>query len=138
MRAVRSSRPSPSDLKRGARSRRIESIASSSSVLSEDFEHEIITAEVSALSLDVPKAGLYQRGLLKSLMTWAIPTPTAEYSLKPICRSLFLLFGFCRHLLVRLTPVKVGIVQSSVDTAAMRMGRHHSRFWHPWNSPSGL
>jgi len=28
----------------------------------------------------VPKAGLYQRGLLKSLMTWAIPTPTAEYS----------------------------------------------------------
>ena len=28
----------------------------------------------------VPKAGLYQRGLLKSLMTWAIPSPTAECS----------------------------------------------------------
>jgi len=30
----------------------------------------------------VSKAGLYQRGLLKSLMTWAIPFPIAEYSLK--------------------------------------------------------
>jgi hypothetical protein len=55
----------------------------------------------------VPKAGLYQRGLLKSLMTWAIPTPTAEYSLKPVRRSLFHLVGFCRHLLVRLTPIKL-------------------------------
>ena len=53
----------------------------------------------------VSKAGLYQRGLLKSLMTWAIPTPTAEYSLKPVCRSLFHLLGFGRHLLVRLTPI---------------------------------
>jgi hypothetical protein len=53
----------------------------------------------------VPKAGLYQRGLLKSLMTWAIPTPTAEYSLKPVGLSLFHLPGFCRHLLVRLTPI---------------------------------
>jgi hypothetical protein len=56
----------------------------------------------------VSKAGLYQRGLLKSLMTWAIPTPTAEYSLKPVCRSLFHLLRFCRHLLVRLTPAKLG------------------------------
>ena len=53
----------------------------------------------------VPKAGLYQRGLLKSLMTWGIPTPTTEYSLKPVRRSLFHLLGFCRHLLVRLTPI---------------------------------
>jgi hypothetical protein len=54
----------------------------------------------------VPKAGLYQRGLLKSLMTWAIPTPTAEYILKPVCCSLFQLLGFCRHLLVRRrTPI---------------------------------
>ena len=51
------------------------------------------------------KAGLYQRGLLKSLMTRAIPTPTAEYSLKLVCRSLFHLLGFCRHLLVRITPI---------------------------------
>ena len=53
----------------------------------------------------VPKAGLYRRGLLKSLMTWAIPAPTAEYSLKPVCRSLFQLLVFCRHLPARLTPI---------------------------------
>jgi len=53
----------------------------------------------------VPKAGLYQRGLLKSLMTWAIPFPTAEYSLKPVCRSLFHLLGLCPHLLAKLTPI---------------------------------
>ena len=53
----------------------------------------------------VPKAGLYRRGLLKSLMTWAIPTPTAEYSLKPVCRSLFQLLVFCRHLPAWLTPM---------------------------------
>ena len=54
--------------------------------------------------LMVPKVGLYDRGLLKSLMTWAIPSPTAVYGLKPVCR-LFHLPGFCHHLSVRLTPI---------------------------------
>jgi len=53
----------------------------------------------------VPKAGLCQRGLLKSLMDWAIPAPTADFPLQAVCRSLFLFLGFCRHLMVRLTPI---------------------------------
>jgi hypothetical protein len=53
----------------------------------------------------VPKAGLYKRGLLKSLMDWAILPPTADFPLQAVCRSLFLFLGFCRHLLVRLTPI---------------------------------
>ena len=53
----------------------------------------------------VPKAGLYRGGVLKSLMAWAIPSPTAEYTPKLICLSLFLFHGFFRHLLVSLTPI---------------------------------
>ena len=38
----------------------------------------------------VPKAGLYQRGLLKSLMAWVIPFPHAVSSLSVLCFSLLL------------------------------------------------
>ena len=37
----------------------------------------------------VPKAGLYQRGLLKSLKTWAIPHPSIVFTLFGIPLSCF-------------------------------------------------
>jgi len=37
----------------------------------------------------VPKAGSYQRGLLKSLMAWAIPSPTMKLTLKQLAALCF-------------------------------------------------
>ena len=55
--------------------------------------------------MDVVDGGIVSEGVVQVLITWAIPTPTAEHSLKPVRRSLFHLLGFCHHLLVRLTPI---------------------------------
>lgn len=52
----------------------------------------------------VPKAGLYRRGLLKSLMDGAIPSPILENRSKVLRRSLSLFVEFPTALLVPLTP----------------------------------
>ena len=51
----------------------------------------------------VPKAGLYQRGLLKSLMTWAIPFSLLCGTLSSITLSLFLLVALLPVLSLSLT-----------------------------------
>jgi hypothetical protein len=52
----------------------------------------------------VPKAGLYHRGLLKSLMDGAIPFLILEIRFKTLRRPLSLFVGFPTALLASLTP----------------------------------
>lgn len=59
---------------------------------------------IRLLSL-VPKAGLYQRGLLKSLKTWAIPALIAANEWMGICFYLSPFVPFFLGWACRLTPI---------------------------------
>jgi hypothetical protein len=53
----------------------------------------------------VPKAGLYQRGLLKSLKTWAIPSSPNSFHALRHSIGFFLFVAFYRLLSRLLTPI---------------------------------
>jgi hypothetical protein len=53
----------------------------------------------------VPKAGLYQRGLLKSLMTWAILSPLNSFHALRHSSEFVLFVAVYRLLSLLLTPI---------------------------------